>query len=259
MRAIIVDDEPLMVKKFLRLSSGIEDLEIIGEYTSAEEALKGCAETAPDIAFLDVEMPVMNGMELAKKLREIRKDIMIVFISAYDKYIWDSNKIGGDYYIIKPYKEETLRTVMDKMRLIAHRQRKNIQIITFGKFSVMKDGAPVPLTGKAKEILAAVVTNAGKEISNADIYSLLWEDRPYSNDKMTVYYNALRRLKKALKSAGISDLLISTPHGQMVNTGLFDCDYYEWLNNKKYPLMNVREWFLSEYSWGEYILGEMLD
>ena len=51
----------------------------------------------------------MNGIELAVKIREICPSILIVFISAYDEYIRDSNLIGGDYYIVKPYKKRNNR------------------------------------------------------------------------------------------------------------------------------------------------------
>jgi two-component system, LytTR family, response regulator len=74
---------------------------------------------------------------------------------------------------------------------------------------------------------------------------------------MKVNYNALSRLKRALADAGIADLLLSTRHGQMLNTAICDCDYFDWLDNK-----DSREAFegdfLTEYSWGEPILATIL-
>ncbi len=258
MRAIIVDDERLMLKRFSRLSSGIPDLHIVGQFESAQDALAYAKNNPVELACLDVAMPVMNGIELARELRRIRSDILIVFISAYDDYLWDFNQIGGDYYIIKPYGKETLEMMMERIRLIAHRQRKELYIQTFGRFLVLRDGKPVPLAGKAKEILALVVTRRGKEISNEEIYSTIWEGRTYSNANMSVFYNALHRLKQALKTENLERLLISTLRGQMVDTSLFDCDYYAW-QDKNMDLRDKFEGeFLSEYSWGEYILANIL-
>ncbi len=257
MRAIVVDDEPLMLQRFIRLSSDIKDLHIVGKFESSEKALEYVRKNPVECAFLDVSMPSMNGIELAKKLRLLRSDMIIVFISAYDEYIWDSNQIGGDYYIVKPYERETLLMAMDRIRLLSQRQFKQLYIQTFGRFTVYKDGQPLPLTGKAKEILALVVTKRGKEISNEEIYSTIWEDRPYSNVLMTVYYNALRRLKLFLKEENIEGLLISTRRGQLVNTAMFDCDYYSWQDNNMEMRDRFNGEFLSEYSWGEYILAEI--
>ena len=255
MRAIIVDDESLMLRRFVRLSAQISDLHIIGQFESAEKALSFARENPFEVAFLDVAMPKMNGVELAKQLRLIRPDVLIVFVSAYDEYLWDFNQIGGDYYILKPYSAETLEMTMARLRLLVQRQQKPLYIQTFGRFLVLKEGKPVPLSGKAKEILALVVTRRGKEISNEEIYSTLWENRPYGNVEMTVYYNALRRLKLMLKEAGLSDLLISTQRGQLINTALFDCDYYSWQDKNMTARDRFEGEFLPEYSWGEYILA----
>ena len=259
MRAIIVDDEPLMLKRFARLSADIADLNIVGQFESAQRAVAFAKEHPFEAAFLDVAMPITNGIELAKELRGIRPDVIIVFVSAYDEYLWDFNQIGGDYYIIKPYNQETLKMTMEKLRLLLQRQQKDLFIQTFGRFLVLRNGKPLPLSGQAKEILALIVTRRGKEISNEEIYSTVWEDRPYGNVEMTVYYNALRRLKQVLKAEHLEDLLISTQRGQLVNTALFDCDYYAWQDKNMGKRDRFEGEFMSEYSWGEYILAGILN
>ncbi len=258
MRAIIVDDEPLMLRRFARLSTGIEDLTIVGQFESARDAIDYAKDNPVELAFLDVAMPITNGIELARQLRQLRHDILIVFVSAYDDYIWDFNQIGGDYYIVKPYRRETLEMTMEKIRLLSQRQQKELYMQMFGRFLLLKNGTPLPLSGKAKEILALVATRRGKEISNEEIYYTIWEGRPYSNELMTVYYNALRRLKHHLKQFGVEDLLISTQRGQLINTALFDCDYYAWQDGNMKATDRFDGEFLSEYSWGECILGSML-
>ena len=258
MKAIIVDDEVIMLNSFLRLSSEIPDLQVVGQFQNPKEALSYAKDHLVDIAFLDVKMPCMNGIELAGKLREIRPDILIVFISAYNEYIRESNKIGGDYYIVKPYKVKTLEIAMERIRLLAKRQKKDIFVRTFGRFSVLIKGKPISLRGKAKEILALIVTRRGKEISNEDIYGTVWEERPYSNSNMTVYYNALHRLKETLRQEGIESILISTARGQMVDTALFDCDYYDWLDGNSDKSETFGGEFLSEYSWSEYLISNLL-
>lgn len=259
MRAIIVDDEPLMLRRFARLSAEIPDLNIIGQFESAGEAVAFAREHPFEAAFLDIAMPITNGVDLAKELRIIRPDIIIVFVSAHDNYLWDFNQIDGDYYIIKPYSKETLEKTMKRLRLILQRQQKELFVQTFGRFVVLKNGKPLPLSGKPKEILALIVTRRGKEISNEELYCTIWEDRPYGNVEMTVYYNALRKLKKILKEEGLENLLLSTQRGQMVNTAMFDCDYYAWQDKNMGARDRFEGEFMSEYSWGEYILSGILN
>ena len=261
MKAIIVDDEPLMIQKFVRMTEDISDLQLIGQFETAEVALSFMQNNSVDVAFLDVEMPVMDGITLAQKLRDIRDTVVIVFVTAFDEYIYDSNAVGGDYYLVKPYTKESIRIMMEKIRLLAARQNREIFIQMFGRFVVKRRNNPIRLTGKAKEILALIVTRQGREISNEEIFSIVWEDRPYSNANMSVYYNALRRLKVCLKDAEIPELLISTARGQMVNTAIFDCDYYIWKEQDQAQGGSDHGFdgeFLSEYSWGESILADII-
>ena len=81
MRAIVVDDEMIMLNSFLRLSSGMSDLDVVAQFQNPEDAISYANDHSVDVAFLDVKMPVLNGIELAERLREARPDILIVFIS----------------------------------------------------------------------------------------------------------------------------------------------------------------------------------
>ena len=258
MKAIIVDDEPLMVRHFVRLSAGIRDLNIVGEFETPAAAIEFASRTPPDVAFLDVAMPEVSGLDLAKALRRIRSDIIIVFVTAYDEYLWDFNQIGGDYYIMKPYSKATLTMAMDRIRLLATRQTKPLYVQTFGRFTVFRDGLPIPLTGKAKEILALLVVKRGKELSNESIYNTIWEGRPYSNTHMSVYFNALRRLKSCLQAHRADQMLLSTHRGQMVDPTVFDCDYYAWQDNNLGKRDRFEGEFLSEYTWAESFLANIL-
>lgn len=259
MRAIILDDEPLMLDAFQRLSKDISDLTIIGKFEYPEDVLEFAETHSFEIAFLDIELPGMNGIECAKKLRERMPELLVVFISAYENYLHESNEIGGDDYILKPYKSDTLEKMMEKMRLLVHRQKKEIYVQMFGNFNILKNGTPIPIRGKAKEILALIMVKRGKEISNEEIYSTIWESRECSNVAMKVYYNAMKRLKDSLEKYDMQNLIFSTARGQMANTDLFDCDYYAWQDHNMEKHERFDGEFLTEYSWGEYILGNILN
>lgn len=79
-----------------------------------------------DILFLDIEMAGMNGVELARMLREENDDLQIVFVTGYDDYIADGYDVAALHYLMKPVKEEKLISVLDRaVRLISDRE-KNI-------------------------------------------------------------------------------------------------------------------------------------
>lgn len=195
MKTIIVDDEAIMIKSFLRQGADVDGLNVVGQFQYPEDAIAYAQNNPVNLAVLDISLPGMDGIELARRLKAFHPDILIVFITAYEEYIREANRIGADYYIVKPYTREMLVSMMNKMKLLSRGQRKEVYIQMFGRFVVMHRNNPVQLSGKAKEILALIATRQGKEISNEEIYCTLWENRGYSNDLMKVYYNALRRLK----------------------------------------------------------------
>lgn len=116
MRAIIVEDESFMMTAFDRMSANIEDLKIVGRFDCAEDAVEFSEIEQFEIAFLDIELPEMNGIECAKLLRKKNPGLLVVFITAYDNYIRESNQVEADYYLLKPYKEENLRNIMENMK-----------------------------------------------------------------------------------------------------------------------------------------------
>src|SRR6478736_2477873 len=98
--ALIADDEPLL-RAGLRsaLAAAWPQLEIVGEAANGAEAVHLAREHRPDVAFLDIEMPLMNGLEAAKALDG---DAHVVFVTAYDRYAVEAFERGAVDYVLKP-------------------------------------------------------------------------------------------------------------------------------------------------------------
>lgn len=119
MRAILVDDEPIMLRSFMRNCANIPELDVAAQFQSADEAISYAEENTFELALLDVCLPHMNGIDLAVRLKELNPNLLIVFISAYDEYLSDFNKIGADFYILKPYKRVAIEMMVKRMLMLS--------------------------------------------------------------------------------------------------------------------------------------------
>jgi transcriptional regulatory protein len=111
MNLLIADDENLELKVLEKTVKKhfVDELEIFAS-SNGRKASQICDEVKPDIALLDIEMPGMNGIELAKYIKEKYADCIIIFITAYDRfdYVIEAMHIKAFDYLLKPWKEEKL-------------------------------------------------------------------------------------------------------------------------------------------------------
>jgi two-component system LytT family response regulator len=107
LRTIIVDDEPDSIKLLeLQLTQNCPEIEIAGTYTSPLKALPYIEKLQPDLLFLDIEMPVMNGFELLEKILHL--PFSVVFITAYNQYALKAFRFNAVDYLVKPVDAEDL-------------------------------------------------------------------------------------------------------------------------------------------------------
>lgn len=113
LKAIIVDDEPDSIKLLsLQLSQHCPEVEVAGMYTSSVKALPAIEKIQPDLVFLDIEMPVMNGFELLEKILHL--PFGIIFITAYNQYALKAFRFNAVDYLVKPIDAEDLREAVRK-------------------------------------------------------------------------------------------------------------------------------------------------
>lgn len=114
LRAVIADDERLMREQLRRrLSQAWPDLQIVGEAVNGEAALDQILECEPDIAFLDIRMPGLSGIEVARRLAG---RCSIVFITAYDEYALQAFEEGAIDYVVKPVDAQRLARTAARLR-----------------------------------------------------------------------------------------------------------------------------------------------
>jgi two-component system LytT family response regulator len=113
LKTIIVDDEPDSVKLLLlQLSQHCPEVEVAGTYTSSVKALPAIEKLQPDLVFLDIEMPIMNGFELLEKILHL--PFSIIFITAYNQYALKAFRFNAVDYLVKPIDAKDLIEAVSK-------------------------------------------------------------------------------------------------------------------------------------------------
>ncbi|MCU0439628.1 MAG: LytTR family DNA-binding domain-containing protein [Raineya sp.] len=119
-RTILIDDEKLALNRLKRLLSDFTDtVEIIGEASNGEEGHLIIEKEQPDLIFLDIEMPILNGFEMLQKLEKMP---LVVFATAYDQYAIKAFEENSIDYLLKPIEKERLELTIKKLEKIVQNQ-----------------------------------------------------------------------------------------------------------------------------------------
>lgn len=119
--AVIAEDEPILLAQLkAKLARQWPDLNVVAAVGDGEAALEAITEQQPDLAFLDIQMPEMTGIEVARHLAQhSRRSPLrthIVFVTAYDKYAVEAFEAGAIDYVLKPYSDERLGATVQRMK-----------------------------------------------------------------------------------------------------------------------------------------------
>ncbi|MEZ4799192.1 MAG: response regulator [Flavobacteriales bacterium] len=112
MKTLIIDDERLARKELIGLLDEYNDIEVAGECSNANEAIEAIKNENPDLIFLDVQMPGMNGFELLKQLDEVPQ---VIFVTAFDEFAMKAFEVNALDYLLKPVDPNRLKEAVDKV------------------------------------------------------------------------------------------------------------------------------------------------
>ncbi len=229
-KAIIVDDERLSIEKLAKLLRDNGLATVVGAFTDPLEALEFLKENKVDTAFLDIEMPDMDGIELSGHMMDLQSEIAIVFVTAYNQYAVEAFRLNAMDYLMKPVMAERLRETINRIRerrgLGA--RLETVHVRCFGRFSVMAGQEAVKFrTEKAEELLAFLIDKRTGFVSRREIIDGLWED--FDGDRALIHFNTtLHYLKKALLSCGIEIQISYDRGGYRLSLEALPCDYLEF-------------------------------
>lgn len=246
MKILLVDDEELQLTRLVESINKVLPNDEVFSFTNPLEALKECENSQMDIAFLDIEMPKLNGIMLAKKLKSINPKINIIFVTAYDSYALEAYKLHASGYVTKPVNEEKIKIEIEELKHpieIAH--TKKLQIKCFGNFEVFYKDKPVKFSyQKSKELFAYLVDREGSSVNINELNAVLWEE-----DHSSYLRNLLVDIRNTLKEINCQDILIKKRNSYAIDVTKVDCDSYEYKNGNPNAIMMYRGEYMAQYSW----------
>ncbi|OMF44049.1 hypothetical protein C5G87_10875 [Paenibacillus peoriae] len=232
---VIVEDEIPILNLMKHVIGQNPYFTIIGAFTSSLEALASLPVLRPDVAFLDVEMPKMNGLELAENIYEASEQTKIIFTTAYKHYALDAFKVYAFDYILKPVTPVAIERVANRLVKLhrpvgdAKQQVGLPSIRCFGGFEVRSPrGTLIRFpTRKTEELFAYFLCHPGQNLNKWRLTDLLWPDM--SEDRASHnLHNTMYRLKKLLKEQEMGMEIQKTNQGYMLEPSDLTYDVLEY-------------------------------
>lgn len=252
MKVICVDDEQPVLDNFKMKTKDFKEIESLKLFLDGNSAIEWVKNNQVDTAFLDMEMSDMNGIELAKKLKEIDRNIRIIYVTAFGQYALEAFGVDAIGYILKPYTREDIYRELEKASLVRPRPQKHIKIQTMPRFSISVDGNMIHFgREKTEELLALLVDRGMSGLTAGEAIACLWPDRPGDDSTKNLYRVTFHRLMEVLKSEGIDDIISSEGRKKYILKDRVECDLYQILDGDREMLLSYSGTYLKDYSWAE--------
>ncbi|SDM81834.1 response regulator [Sediminibacillus halophilus] len=243
MKVILIDDESLALDFLEFQINKIENADVIGKYNyfDAEKHTDLLAEV--DVIFLDIEMPEINGLELAEKLLEINANISIVFVTAFNHYAVQAFELNALDYVLKPVQFERLKKTLERVE----RKVNNQKHPSFVKDDVLRINVSRELTfelnggttefiswrtAKSQELFLYLLHHENKTVRKSEIVELIWTEfgpeKAYSQ-----LYTAIYHIRKTLKKFNDHFIIKNVGEGYNLSTQKVSIDLAEWEHKMK--------------------------
>jgi two-component system LytT family response regulator len=179
LRAIIIDDEELareLIKNYLKALPGIQ---IVGECENGFEGIKSISELSPDLVFLDIQMPKLNGFEM---LELVENPPEIIFITAHNDYAIKAFDMNAVDYLLKPFSQERLLSAVQKVKERIHNR--------IGQGNIINQLIKHPLA----EMLERIVVKSGTKIKVIPVDKIIYIEA--QDDFVMIYTDEGKHLKQ---------------------------------------------------------------
>ncbi len=251
MKIIMVDDERLILQMMRKnLAEVLPDCEPV-LFEKSGMALEYAKGNDVDIAFLDIDMPGINGIDLAKELKKINPLVNVIFCTAYSEYMQDAIDLHASGYILKPTSAETIEKTINNLLHPVKKTMPKVFVRTFGDFDLFIDGVSALFKSKkSKELFAYLVHRRGGVANKKEIAAALFEDS-YSNSTQTYLKRIYKELNETLIDYGVEAILVKGFNQYAVDTTKFTCDAYDYDKGFPYAVNAYKGEYMAQYEWAD--------
>lgn len=230
----------------------------ISTFQSGHNALQFLESNCCDVAFLDIHMRGIDGLTLAKKIKDLNPQCNLIFVTGYSEYAGDAFSMHASGYIIKPVSAEAVRAELEDLRHpVTVLPNALLKIHCFGNFEVFSpEGELVKFKRtKAKELFAYLVYRRGSSCSIRELAAVLFEDNEYSTKQMLYLQKIISSMMQTLREHNAASIISKTYNAIAINNEAVDCDYYRFLMMDVPSINTYTGEFMAQYSWAEFVAG----
>lgn len=259
MKILCLDDEPLALKMLkLAVEEAKPDAEITA-FRKQSDLLEEAKQNGCDVAFLDIHMRGMNGVELAKELKAVNPKMNIIFVTGFSEYTGDAMKLHASGYIMKPVTAEEVKQELDDLRFpIEPKSDALLRVQCFGNFDVfLPSGEHVRFErSRSKEIFAYLVHRNGSSCTTKEIAAALFEDEPYDKKQQNYLQILISAMMKSLKKIGAEKVVNKSYNSLSVDVSTLDCDYYRFAELDAGSVNAYQNEYMSQYYWADFMFDD---
>ena len=209
-KAVLIDDERPALRAMEYLLKDNKLIEISAVFTDPIEAIIKIKEIMPQIVFLDINMPQLQGIDVASKILDICPRTDIVFVTAYSKYAVEAFELCALDYILKPIVKERLEKTLirlnEKHPICHSSENQRLIIKCFGKFQIgWANAEPIKWRSeKTKELFAFLLQNREREVTKDEIIESLWTHCELQK-AVHQLHNGIYYIRKTLEAYGVEE------------------------------------------------------
>ena len=244
-KAIIVDDEENIIEEIKDVIESLGDIKVVSWDTNPINAVETIKNIDVQIAFLDIDMPGMNGIKLAEKINSINPNIEIIFITAYNKYALEAFEVNAIDYILKPVRKERVEKSLKRIiKIIGENLSKDnmskVKVRSFKKFEVLIGNDLVKWRIlKDGELFAYLTENVNIPLHKEKIIQDLWEEIDLKN-ALIYLQSSIYRLRKLLSGCGFDNCISYANNCYTMKKVNIYCDIWKFREglNEEYYINN---------------------
>ncbi len=258
MNIIAVDDEQHALNSLKKAIMASSHSIKLNSFLSVNEALDYACGNRIDVAFLDIEMAGMNGIELAKRLKEICSLTNIIFVTGFSSYAVDAFSLHASGYILKPIDPAQVQNELDRLREPVTTQDAGLRVQCFGNFEVFYNGKPLLFKrAKSKEAFAYLIDRKGASVTKKELAAVILGDEPYTRSTQSYVHIIISEMLNALENVNVYDVIIKERNSYSVNVKNVYCDYYEFEKGEIDSINRYMGEYMTNYSWAEFTVGKL--